>query len=144
MTKFDVNLLNDEIFNFISLVDDYFNPKLSSRIDLYAYASKLYTNAKIVCAKDKNEILIGLCAFYINHKNNTSYLSFIAIDKNYHGRNIGSELINKMEQILRELQIQEVRLEVYSNNTQAKNFYYYKGYHEINKNNDSTILIKYI
>ena len=104
----------------IIFIINKFNSEFESVIDnLEEYAKKIYDNANVIGLFYKNNI-IGFSTFYCNNeKEKVAYISRIAVLDEYRSKGYGSELLSKSEQISKDNGMNQMRLEVYKDNTKA-------------------------
>lgn len=86
----------DEFYSFIKGVEEDFVPPLLARINIIEFYNKVKSLANIIGCYYKNE-LIGLCIFYENnHETKKAYINFIAIHKNFRGKNIAGNILERV------------------------------------------------
>lgn len=101
---------------------------LEQRVNLNAYAEKLYTFAEIFFAKVDHE-LVGLICIYMNDfQSRVAYLSMIGVDIRYQHRGIGDHLIQYGMQELVKQNMNFVHLEYHRLNYAATRFYKKHGF----------------
>lgn len=107
----------------LSSCDVAFVPPLSSRVDLAAYAQKISEKGKCFEAWLASE-LIGLVAVYSNDLNGGfSFITNVSVLPAWHGRGIGSRLLNMCIQDLSGCGIQRIELHVQQDNASAIRLY---------------------
>ena len=72
----------DEVYNFILNSDSFFQPKLSSRVNLKDWSKKIFNNATRVEVR-KDDELVCLGAAYMNKKPERSFGTYIFVKKEY-------------------------------------------------------------
>lgn len=127
------SILND--FNFI------FKPELTERIlSLEVYSQKILSNGYAYAVVD-GENTVGFITFYINDEE--IFIALIAVEEKYRGNNIGSKLLEYIEEICRTNRISNIRLEVDDDNSTALSFYFKNGFKKLKRSTEySTFLIK--
>lgn len=109
--------------SYFKLLDSSFEPRLSSYVDIDAYASKLVNNAYVAILK-KGDDFIGLFAIYINDtENKVAYISSMAVMDKYKGVGYSQYLMDKAVNSVREVGMNMVRLEVKASYARAVKFY---------------------
>lgn len=92
----------DEILSHLQAMDDSYAVKLSDRVDLCAYAKKIFDNATLFTARD-NCMLIGLVAIYVNKKPILSFCTDVSVLPSYQKSNgIGGALMRLAIQYIKE------------------------------------------
>lgn len=71
-----------DLFEFLKAVDDYFQPPISTKIDLLTYANKLADHATNFVAIDNGQI-IGLSSTYINKYPEMSFGTYVCVKDEY-------------------------------------------------------------
>ena len=71
-----------ELFEFLKEVDGYFQPPISTKVDLHAYAQKLAEHATNFVVKDNGQI-IGLSSTYINNYPEMSFGTYVCVKEEY-------------------------------------------------------------
>lgn len=80
-------------YEFLKDVDDYFQPPISTKIDLLTYANKLASKATNFVAEDNGQI-VGLSSTYINKYPEMSFGTYVCVKKEYQKDGmIGTELM---------------------------------------------------
>lgn len=84
-----------ELHEFLKEVDGYFQPPISTKIDLLVYAEKLANRATNFVARDNNQI-IGLSSTYINKAPEMSFGTYVCVKEEYQKDGmVGIDLIMK-------------------------------------------------
>lgn len=82
-----------ELHGFLKEVDGYFQPPISTKIDLMVYAEKMTYNATNFVARDNGQI-IGFSSTYIHKAPEMSFGTFVCVKKEYQKDGlIGTELM---------------------------------------------------
>lgn len=85
----------NDIYNFLCFMDEYYNPKLSVRVDISEYAKKIVDNAYLYTAIYEGKI-VGLNAFYFNQYPKYSFATTLSVLPDYQGLFfIGMNLVKK-------------------------------------------------
>ena len=128
IVKYKKIIKNEEILKILKMFDSIFNPNLSLEIkDMKEYSIKLENYSEFYIFFNEEKI-VGFMCFYLNSKTKISYLSLIAIVPKNQNRKIGRELINLYEKISREKEMNVLKLEVFSSNKKAIQFYKNVGF----------------
>lgn len=119
----------NEIYELLDYYDQYFEVKVSSRVNLREYAEKLNIFAKVYAVMVDANTCIGYTAFYSNDlTNQLGYLAQVVIENKYQGQGYASQILKKMEYIMQEDGMKRIELEVLCNNKRAISFYKKNGY----------------
>ena len=70
------------LYNFLTEVDDYLTPTLSSRVNLEDYSGKLSRQATNFVAFDDDK-MIGLSSFYFNEVPDMSFGTYLCVKEEY-------------------------------------------------------------
>lgn len=105
-------------------------PTLSERkIDIEAYADKIFRNGCLYGAIDQNGECVGILAAYMNdQEKKTAYLTMLAVKSKCRGLKIGEKLLLAAEQDARMCNMKALSLEVRKCNVNALGFYKAHGY----------------
>ncbi|WIV12035.1 GNAT family N-acetyltransferase [Proteiniborus sp. MB09-C3] len=130
----------DEIRKIVHNFDKVFDPPLSERvIDLNTYAEKLYKNAIVFAAIEKNDF-IGFIAFYANDKdNNVAYLTQIGVKDKSQNRDVGKSLLDLCIKTSETNNMKAIKLEVFNQNVIAIEFYKKYGFYFCGKSSSKSI-----
>lgn len=128
----DKSIGKDNVVEILTQYDSYFIPKISERNNLIEYAEKLASNATFIIAKKFN-IIVGFAAFYFNPAPKSSYLTLIAVNKDFQGMEIGKSLINELILFCRTNNSAGILLEMRANDSKLINFYTKLGFVVSNK-----------
>lgn len=113
----DILLMCDENFS----KDRWANGKLDD------YASKLSEHACIDVVK-ANSNTVGCNIYYINKETRIAYISIIAVNDKFRGKQIASLLLRNMYEKVSILGIKVIMLEVRKDNAPAQSLYYKNGF----------------
>lgn len=82
-----------ELLSFLKETDDYFQPPISTKIELFAYAEKLASHATNFVARDSG-VIVGFSSTYINKAPEMSFGTYVCVKKEYQKDGlIGTELM---------------------------------------------------
>ena len=117
--------LEIDIKNHLEKCNSLFKPPLDSYIDLVIYSKKLYEYA------NRYEVfydgfLIGLVAVYFS--SNKGFISNFSLEKEWIGRGVSDMLMKVSIDDFKKKNIEQIRLEVFKENSRALNFYYRYGF----------------
>ena len=112
-----------ELYEHLAACDDNFIPPLSPRIAMREYAEKIAEHSITFEAWQKT-VLVGLIAAYVNDPHNkTAFITNVSVVKEYMGKGIASELMERLIDYLAEKKFTGISLEVHKTNQQAIQFY---------------------
>ena len=114
----------NNIFEHLLAVDDDFNPKLSSIIDLEAYSAKIFFSAdRFECWSSCK--LVGLIAIYTNSDELPpfSYITNVSVFKSLLGNGVANQLMTQVISFVQEKNISRINLHVSKLNYRAISFY---------------------
>lgn len=136
------------VVKFLEEVDCDFPISLSSKVNIYEYAQKLFENATIKF-HIKNNCILGFIAGYTeNLENNIAYVTILAVSKKVRGKGIGSKLVKEFIEECNMKNIRAVHLYTHKTNNNAIKMYEKLGFEEYRISNESRKedlhLIKYI
>lgn len=121
----------NEVLQHLNACDEAFMPPLSSRVELQAYALKIFDKAHRFEAWQDVE-MVGLIAAYCNDPaKQSSFITSVSVSPSFQGMGIASRL---MEQCIRELKshtFKRLQLEVASNNLPAIRLYQKFGFSHV-------------
>lgn len=105
-----------------------FVPPLSSRVDLPAYAKRLFDKASRFEAWFDNQ-LIGLVAVYFEtSQDHAAFISNVSVEEGYLGRGIASMLLEHAITRAGTMRSHSISLRVYAANAAARNLYAKYGF----------------
>lgn len=127
----------DRILDFLYKVDDILIPRLSARVDMSNYASKLAANAhSVFLLDDKKDI--ASCSVYCNTE--IGFITSIAVKEPYIGKGIGTLMLQEVVKHCKEQGCTQIRLQVYNENIRALNMYHRNKFYAIQEFDDSKML----
>lgn len=118
----------DEIYDFITRMDNYFDPSHSSMANLLEYATKITRKATLFTVRD-NGRLIGLDAIYFDPKPKLSFGTYLCVEDTYQRDFlIGPELIMDGINYCKEKESGGVWCSISKTNRPLYNFYTKLGF----------------
>ena len=116
----------DAFCRFITKISDDFVPPLLPRIDIDDYYAKLKSFATVVVCMDEDSI-VGLAATYCNNRDTKmAYTPLVGVDKNYRGRHIATELMEKTIACAKHSGMKKIG--IHTNNPHARDLYIKCGF----------------
>ncbi len=141
--KFDIKKLPlSEISLFFKEHDNDYFERLSDRVDIDQYSSKLLENATFFTLTDSSK-LIGLSPCYFNNDaEKVAYISSLTINEGFRGKRLGSDMIKQIATHAKTKSYKEVLVKIHYDNTASQNFYHKNGFTDfkIDKENDFRLL----
>ena len=126
-------MMKEDYIRFLKNVDKDFPIPLSKKIKIDEYAEKLISTANVIVEKDNGKI-IGMVAGYIDNSiEEISYISIVAVQKEYRGKSIAKKLLQKYIDECKEKNLKGVHLYTHKTNTTALTMY--KNFGFISKEN---------
>lgn len=116
-----------QLLTHLQAADTAFAPPLSTRIDLADYALKLATHSRCIEAWI-GDSLVGLVAMYANDAPQGGFITNVSVLPGHQGRGIAGEMLRRTVALATELQLPQLRLEVYADNTAALALYRRHGF----------------
>jgi ribosomal protein S18 acetylase RimI-like enzyme len=127
-----------EIAAHLLRTDTAFKPALRSRVDIQAYAQKLYAYSVRFEARLGNE-LIGLVAVYCNQPElKKAFVTSVSVQPEYQGLGIGVQLMQQCVEHVRHLGYSQIYLEVNHYSFKVVTFYQKLGFNKLDSS-DSTM-----
>ena len=97
--------------------------------DLVALPPKKEMKDKYYIGFYEKDILIGVMDLIDSYPNDeTAFVGFFMMKKNYQGKNIGSNIIKEFSNAIKEIGFKYIRLGYVKTNPQAKAFWYKNGF----------------
>jgi ribosomal protein S18 acetylase RimI-like enzyme len=119
----------DHFSSILREIGELLPDPLSERVDVDAYAKRLYENAEIVVAQIETGEYVGVSAFYANDvETKKAYWSIMGVKKEYSGNGIGTSFIEKMFSVLEAREFESVVCHVHPSNTRAIKIYEKHGF----------------
>ena len=113
----------ESLIKYFKLLNNSFEPRLDTYIDIEKYAQKLLENAHVVILKDDDEF-IGLYALYVNNfDEKIAYLSSIGVLEQFKGKQYSTRLIEDAISRAKITGMHQIKLEVMTKYDRAINFY---------------------
>jgi ribosomal protein S18 acetylase RimI-like enzyme len=117
-----------EILDHLRVCDADFIHPLSSRVEISEYAQKIASKATKFEAWSGNS-LVGLVAVYCNNQENLiAYITSVSVMKEWLGNRIAARLMSQCVDHVRASSMQQISLEVASDNTPAIKLYEKNGF----------------
>ena len=129
----------EDVLRLLNEFNMEFEPPLSLRVDIKAYAEKLSRYANFLIAEEPS-CVIGYLAFYKNQNAMELYVTSLCVSSTYRGKGIGKKLLNHLYNIGLSEGYPNISLEVRKNNKNAFGFYK-KMQFEISQTRSETILM---
>ena len=117
----------EEIARHLALCDDSFEPALSSRVNLRAYAMKIESKAERFEAWSGNA-LAGLVAVYLERERSRAYVTNVSVLPALGGQGIASALMRRCILHAHVAEVAQVALEVGVHNLPAIELYKRLGF----------------
>ena len=131
-----------DVLTHLQEVSANFRPPLDQRIDLSAYASKMYEKAERFEAWEAGK-LEGLIAVYANDpQREKAFITNVSVTIKLMGKGIANQLLENCEQFTTEMGYREIHLEVGKDAVPAIRFYTKHGYEEIRQTETSKFMYK--
>lgn len=129
-----------DVLQHLQTCDNNFLPPLSKKVNLEAYAKKIYEHTTTFEAWH-DDILIGLVATYFNDVNNVvGFITNVSTIKDYGGQGIASKLMNQCIGFGQQNNFESIHLEVFPENGVAINLYKKFGFTEISVRNNNLLM----
>lgn len=126
-------MMKEDYIRFLKNVDKDFPIPLSKKIKIDEYAEKLISTANVIVEKDNGKI-IGMVAGYIDNSiEEISYISIVAVQKEYRGKSIAKKLLQKYIDECKEKNLKGIHLYTHKTNITALTMY--KNFGFISKEN---------
>lgn len=131
-----------DISSFLYSIDDDFIPKLSERLCIDNWVSKILLKAELICAKTDNKT-VGLIVFYANDNNShTAYISLLGVSSTFRKQGIGTDLLVRSFKKMKEKGM--IIVGIHTNKENALELYKKTGFKLISQTStDNTSLIRY-
>lgn len=127
----------------VELLERNLMPSLTDRkMDIVAYAEKLYCNGKIWCHYDMGKPISIIAGYFNDSISHTAYLSMLAVDPDYRGKKLASSLLSEFEEYASQNRMDLVKLEVRKHNDAAQILYKKFGYKIIGDASDTSFYME--
>lgn len=142
--EYRLNTASEEsIYDHLVRCASIFKPRLDSYVNIKEYALKIYSIAERIEAWVQGN-LVGLLAVYLNNEvSKEGFITNVSVEKDYHGRSIGSELLRRSLALAAGKGFISVKLEVFSTNKAALRMYEKFGF-VIERKEDMKILMRWL
>lgn len=128
-----------DLIKYFHLLDNSFEPPLSSYVNIEPYAEKLIRNAYVCISRDSDNNFIGLFAVYINNSvDKIAYLSSIAVMEGYKGKGYAQQILDYIICTAKSVDMKTLKLEVKKSYPRAIRFYEKNGFIKSDDETDST------
>ena len=112
----------DRVLRFLQSVDCSFSTKLSLRVHLEEYSTKLALRAfNLFIAHDGNDI--AHAAFYCDEQNLKIFITSLAVMDDYAGKGLGKKILNEIESFACLKKIKIIELETDCSSEKLIDFY---------------------
>src|SRR3982750_1189375 len=109
----------EEILQHLVQGDALFHPRLSTRVDLAQYASKIRSRG-VTMEAWSGPTLVGLVAGYLDRAAATSFVTDVSVYREFAGQKVATRLLAAFVQRAREARVATVGLEVAKGNAAAQ------------------------
>jgi ribosomal protein S18 acetylase RimI-like enzyme len=114
---------------FIAGMDAEFEPSISRRVDLDAYARKLLQVGEVIAAMDDDQFIVGTIGFYCNDlENRCAYISLVGVSRRERRLGVGGALLDDCLQKCRSAGMVRVDLHLRASNRAALALYRSRGF----------------
>jgi ribosomal protein S18 acetylase RimI-like enzyme len=120
---------NNQILSHLQACDHLFPGSLSSRVELGAYADKIFNKAQSFEAWNQDE-LVGLIAAYHNDEKQLVYITSVSVLEDFAGQGIAKQLLKHVIDFAKENNASTIELEVHKTNEKALTLYQSNGFIE--------------
>ncbi len=117
---------------------DRLHPDYRDKMFLYDYQEVINNNGKVYLAIENNKAIGLIMGIIIKYEEN-DYLDYtcpkageiteLIVSSRARGKNIGTKLMDKMEEYFKNEKCKWIHVDVFSYNVRGKNFYQKNGYH---------------
>jgi len=134
----------EQLYDFIVKVDHEFPIPLSDKVNLKDYSLKLYNNGDFYAAISNNNI-VGIIAGYNNdYQSKESYISLLALLKEYRGYGISKQLILTFIEASINKKMEKISAYTHQTNTIPINLYTKMGFINTELNSRGYLFVKYL
>jgi len=132
MIKYRINKSTlSEINDHLNECSNLFVPSLNKYVNIENYSKKIFDRG-VRFESYYNNKLIGLLVLYVNDQNQTSFITNVSVDFNYHKKEVANKLLEKCKNYVISKNYKEIILEVFKSNTKAIKFYEKNNFKKIN------------
>lgn len=117
----------DQILVHLQACDAHFHPRLSCRVDLRAYATKIHQRARRIEAWGEGR-LVGLLAEYFAPSEREVFITNMSVELPYQGGGVASSLIARSIEHAAQESVRVMRLRVSSKSVSAIRLYEKHGF----------------
>jgi ribosomal protein S18 acetylase RimI-like enzyme len=144
IVEMDNNLSNQyTLYKLLVRLDEFYIPRISSRVDLKKYSVKLLLSGKVFCVVTSTGKHVGLLAIYVNDVvNHHSFISSIGILPEYHSTRVSKDLILVAFDVAIKYGMKSIFLEVDTSNFRALAFYKKHGFIEVRRTDNIILMTK--
>lgn len=135
-----------QILEHLEQNDGYFKPSISTYVNIAHYAAKLHAKSNRIELWEKGN-LAGLLAFYRQNQSSEFFISNISLNQTYRGLGYSNVLMKAFVDSCLSTRAAlpiKLKLEVFSINLRAIDFYKRHMFEPINENNGTLIMQKII
>lgn len=128
-----------EVLDLLANFDDSSDKLLHEQVNLKEYSEKLSSYAFFILAYE-DSVLKGFIAYYLNDKNKFVYITQIVVHQSARHKGLGHTMMTALVENTNDF-YECIRLEVLTQNSNAKKFYIREGFYKI-EDRDSRILLQ--
>lgn len=136
--QFDIKTLSlTEVSLFFKEHDNDYFERLSDRVDIEEYSSKLLENAIFFTLSD-DSTLIGLSPCYFNNEEEkVAYISSLTIKNGFRRKTLGSEMIKQIAAHAKSKRFNDVLVKIHYDNKASQYFYHRNGFTDFKKDREN-------
>jgi ribosomal protein S18 acetylase RimI-like enzyme len=140
--KYQINKSSyNDVYDHLIACDVYFVPRLSEKIAIDTYSKKIIDNAIRIEAW-KNNVLVGLIAFYSNKENSFAYITNVSVLNEFNGIGVAKKLMQETIYEVQKIKYKTIRLEVNKSNSKAIDLYRLLDFEIYEENQDNYLMGK--
>lgn len=130
----------EDIVSHLRECNGHFTPVLSSRVDLNHFAGKISEKAVTLEAWAAGR-LVGLLSAYFNDTvHRTGYINNVSVVKEYRGKGVATELLNRCIRHATERGFEKITLEVSKTSSGAMRLYRKTGFEDSGVNGEFLVM----
>lgn len=134
------NIKHKQIIDHLETCDDLFEPKLSQKINIIEYSSKIYLNAELFVFF-YNKQIVALVACYLNDFDNyIGYITNVSVIKEHQKKGLSKQLLYKCIEYAKKKNFRKIILQVDEKNIIAIKVYSDLGFFRIEGTQDKMII----